>query len=285
MAVVPTPGLRFPDFLCIGAQKAGTTWLDANLRRHPGIWMPWIKELQYFNDVHIPAHRAWTGRHRLAHGAKATARVQRWAEAAGADSGTVERIQAMWGEPVSDDWYGRIFAHARADQLCGEVTPDYSLLPPEGIEHVRRLNPRMKIIFLMRDPVERCWSHLRMLGRGREDFDYLAAARNPEVLARADYPAIVRRWSDVFGRSNLHLVHFRHVEAAPTDVLREVSRFLGLAPDGVVTKHSARVVFRGEERPMPADVAAVLHDQIAAIFGRSGEFLRYSKLLLLVGLA
>jgi hypothetical protein len=281
MAVLPTPGPRFPDFLCIGAQKAGTTWLDANLRRHPGIWMPWIKELQYFNDVHIPAHRAWTGRHRLAHGAKAAARVQRWAAAAGAGSDAVDRIQAMWGEPVSDDWYGRIFAHARPDQLCGEVTPEYSLLPPEGIAHVRRLNPRMKIIFLMRDPVERCWSHLRMLAKGREDFDYLAAARNPEVLARADYPAIVRRWSDVFGRSNLHLVLFQHIETEPTSVLREVCRFLGLATADAVTKHSASVVFRGQERPIPVDVATILHERIAVMFGQLDEFDSRSKYYLL----
>jgi hypothetical protein len=258
MAVLPTPGLRFPDFLCIGAQKAGTTWLDANLRRHPGIWMPWIKELQYFNDVHVPAHRAWTGRHRLAHGAKVAARVQRWAEAAGAAGGTVDRIQAMWGEPVSDDWYGRIFAHARPDQLCGEVTPEYSLLPPEGIEHVRRLNPRMKIIFLMRDPVERCWSHLRMLGRGREDFDYLAAARNPEVLARADYGVIVREWTRAFGDRQLLSAWIEDISAEPSLFLRRVVAFLGLEWDAGVGRAAGERVFEGPAMDMPEAVRSAL---------------------------
>ena len=57
-----TPGVRnrlasllaaekaYPDFVGIGAQKAGTTWLGHNLQLHPEIWMPKIKELHYFNE-------------------------------------------------------------------------------------------------------------------------------------------------------------------------------------------------------------------------------------------
>ncbi|OGT83573.1 MAG: hypothetical protein A3H91_02535 [Gammaproteobacteria bacterium RIFCSPLOWO2_02_FULL_61_13] len=41
--------LTLPDFLCIGAQKAGTTWLYENLRRHPEIFLPHRKELHYFD--------------------------------------------------------------------------------------------------------------------------------------------------------------------------------------------------------------------------------------------
>src|SRR5262245_13183400 len=40
---------RFPDFLGIGAQKAGTTWLYEQLRRHPDVWLPPEKELHYFD--------------------------------------------------------------------------------------------------------------------------------------------------------------------------------------------------------------------------------------------
>src|SRR5689334_15761196 len=41
-----------PDFLCVGAQKAGTGWLYEQLRSHPDFWMPPVKELHYFD-------RAW----------------------------------------------------------------------------------------------------------------------------------------------------------------------------------------------------------------------------------
>ncbi len=44
---------RVPDFIGIGAQKAGTWWLRANLARHPGVWMPPLAELHYF-DRQLP---------------------------------------------------------------------------------------------------------------------------------------------------------------------------------------------------------------------------------------
>ena len=40
----------YPDFICIGAQKAGTTWLERNLRGHPQVWLPPVKAVRYFND-------------------------------------------------------------------------------------------------------------------------------------------------------------------------------------------------------------------------------------------
>jgi hypothetical protein len=188
--------------------------------------------------------------------------VQRWAEAAGADGGTVDRIRAMWGEPVSDDWYGRIFAHARPDQLCGEVTPEYSLLPPEGIEHVRRLNPRMKIIFLMRDPVERCWSHLRMLGQGRPDFDYLAAAQSPEVLARADYGRILRDWSVAFPPEQIVAAWPATVQGNAEDFLRRLCGFLALPEPSQFKCRANDKIFVGRSLPMPADVRELLRDML-----------------------
>src|ERR1700759_3980060 len=61
---------RYPDFLCIGAQKAGTSWLDRNLRRHPKLWLPPMKELQFFSHLYLPAARKWTTRQRQEKGAK-----------------------------------------------------------------------------------------------------------------------------------------------------------------------------------------------------------------------
>ena len=45
-----------PDFLCVGAQKAGTSWLYRQLEPHPDFWMPPVKELHYFDQL------SWTKR-------------------------------------------------------------------------------------------------------------------------------------------------------------------------------------------------------------------------------
>ena len=42
-----------PNFLCIGAQKSGTTWLYYNLKEHPQIWLPLYKEIHYFDEIYV----------------------------------------------------------------------------------------------------------------------------------------------------------------------------------------------------------------------------------------
>jgi hypothetical protein len=263
--------LRYPDFLCIGAQKSGTSWLDANLRRHPRIWMPWIKELQYFNHIHLPEHRAWTDGHRRSHAERAARGLVRRSEQGPLDLRILHRIAAIAAEPLSDAWYGRIFAHARADQLCGEVTPEYSLLPAEGIAHVRRLNPRMKIIFLMRDPVERCWSHLRMLARGQPGFDHLAACDLPDVLDRADYPRIVAAWRGAFGHDRVFVRWIADVSDNTERFWRELSDFLEWPWHPRIDEKSAEPVFVGPDIAMPAAVEQKLRSRLAPVYDALGS--------------
>ena len=53
------PMMPAPDFLCIGAQKAGTSWLDVMLRQHPGVFLPPMKEVHFYDFIYLPEHRRW----------------------------------------------------------------------------------------------------------------------------------------------------------------------------------------------------------------------------------
>jgi len=57
------PTMCLPSFLCIGAQKAATSWLFVTLQEHPDIWMPAIKELHYFDYLYVPQCRGWAHKH------------------------------------------------------------------------------------------------------------------------------------------------------------------------------------------------------------------------------
>ncbi|MEO0720491.1 MAG: hypothetical protein AAFZ06_16685, partial [Pseudomonadota bacterium] len=54
------PLIEGPSFFCIGAQKAGTSWLQAMFDRHPDIHVPFVKEVHYWDTVRAP----FAGRHR-----------------------------------------------------------------------------------------------------------------------------------------------------------------------------------------------------------------------------
>jgi len=261
---------RFPDFLGIGAQKAGTSWLAENLRRHPEVWLPWIKEIQYFNDIHIPAHRAWTGRHRSRHALDAIRRLLAGADRRGRapDLAVLRTLAAIGSAEPNDAWYADIFAHAEADRLCGEITPEYALLPRAGFAHVRRLNPRMKAILLLRDPLARSWSHLRMLAAGQQGFDLLAAARSPDIVARADYATTITRWRETFSPDSLHIDTLDAIATDPLAVLQRICCFLGLGFDPAWFPEAGKPVFTGPAVEMPEAVRRLLNERLAPCYER-----------------
>ena len=184
--------LRYPDFLGIGAQKAGTTWLHLNLRRHPGVWLPPVKELQYFNEIYVRRHRRWMEPYRRKHGIRALCHHidkvprEKW------NYRLIGRLTDIIDAEISDEWYGSIFALAQKRQICGEVSPQYSLLPDQGIEHILRLSPEVKIVFSLRDPIERNWSQIRMISTGKSlepRTDLVRIAELPDVVQRATQAA------------------------------------------------------------------------------------------------
>jgi len=240
-------GRRYPDFLGIGAQKAGTTWLHRNLSNHPQIWLPPVKEVHYFDEVHIEAHKRWAPAHRQNRGgallrdylARTTAEERR--------ADRIALLETFMEDTISDDWYGRLFGFARPAQICGEFTPEYSIMRAKGIRHVLQLSPDVKLILSLRDPIERCWSQIRMTDsrqKGSSLAELEEAARSLNVLGRADYPGIISRWSKFVPSERLHIVFMDDIAEKPLQVLNGVCDFLGLEflqgrfPDASVPVHT-----------------------------------------------
>ena len=134
--------MTLPDFLGIGTQKGGTTYLYELLKRHPQVFLAEPKE-QHFFSLH-------------------------WQRGA--------------------DWYRRQFASAAESQICGEITP-YYLFHPEVPARIQSLLPNVKLIVLLRDPVERALSqyfHSRRLGLEHMDLEEAFAAEHGRLKNSAE---------------------------------------------------------------------------------------------------
>lgn len=148
-------------FLCIGAQRSGTSWLHRNLSRQPLCWLPPHKELHYFDSLYVEGHRAFFRERRLAN-LKQVAAALEPAQATDAD---IQRLR--WyarfalAEHLDDAWYQSLFPTNGPWEACGEITPAYSMLPARGFEHLARLYPDVRILFIMRNPIDRVWSQIR----------------------------------------------------------------------------------------------------------------------------
>jgi hypothetical protein len=227
-----------PDFCCIGAQKGGTGWLYEQLREHPDFWMPPLKELHYFDRLWRSQRKAAASRFLfMGRGAGRFGAARKSAR----DERDLDFLNAM--ESLSErseidlQKYGALFA-AKEGLLSGDITPGYSTLQDEIIEQIVTCFPRMKVIFLARDPVERAWSNLSMWVRhGSIDrFDISDADQvirhllRPEVLVRSHPSKIVARWRRHVSPALFRVYFFDDLKRNPSALRRLIIEFLGGDP-------------------------------------------------------
>jgi hypothetical protein len=267
-------GCRFPDFLGIGAQKAGTTWLHRNLALHPDVWLPPVKEIHFFDEVHIPAHKRWTATQRRDRGSVVLRNYLARTPEVERDLRHIALLEDFIEGPASDNWYGRLFGIADPAQISGEFTPEYSNLPEDGIRHVLRLSPEVKLILSLRDPIERCWSHIRMDAKRRGGLDLPALERlsaSENVLARSDYPTILANWKKFVPGDRILAVFMDDIAAEPLLVLRQVCDFLGVAFPPKSFAKASLPVHRGEKAGMPPTVHAILKERLRPVYDALAE--------------
>jgi Sulfotransferase family len=243
-----------PDFLCVGAQKAGTSWLYRQLEPHPDFWMPPVKELHYLDNPNR------TKRH-----GQPRSKDER-------DACFLESIKDLsMRRHIDLDSYGRLFRH-KGPLLSGDISPTYSTLSDEIIERVVDHFPNLKVVFLARDPVERAWSQLSMGVRLGVINKFNAAdpeevVRNlliPGVLARSHPSKIVARWKRYVRPENFRIYFFDDLKENPAQLRQSILRFLGGDPD----KPSGRLRpydnnDAGREKPR---LTAKVRDRMAQFF-------------------
>ena len=232
--VTPQAGLRYPDLYCIGAQKSATTWLQALLGAHPLVWVSPVKELYFYNQLHLDTDAAWAPKRRRI-GVDQVIDVRRGRlgpESAGDPlSGLLHQIRR---DDVDDEWYGRIWAHAEERQVCVEIDPSYSLLPRSGIDHMKRLSPAARILLIARDPIERSWSQVRMLIReGQVPDAATAIARRADVIEFSRYSEILRRYLAVFPADQVRAYPYDLVRDDPDEFVRQLFGWLQLPVEGL----------------------------------------------------
>lgn len=263
---------RGPDFICIGAQKAGTRWLFDQLNNHPDFWMPAIKELHYFNEN---IHLKWAdplylkARYNLR---RLNRKLQR-SRMRPLEKSDVEWLRALiWlhGKPVNFDWYARLF-NPRENRLSGDVTPTYAIIADEKVETVCGNLPDAKIVYLVRDPIERFWSHYCMVSRQQEwqnTAEFASVERFIETGSGVRHSSVTRnvhRWRDNSGEERFGLFFFDDLKTDAIGLRRRIIAFLGGDPD----KPSGALPpdFNRKSRDPKVEMSPQVRDHLIALLG------------------
>ncbi len=210
---------RFPDFLIVGPQRTGTTWMHANLREHPEVFLSEPKELFFFSRIKNPDHPGY-------------------------QSDELDWYLRFFCDPpwlLASKYGFFLYRHQRLyrPKVRGEATASYAAVDPDVIEDIVTLNPDVKVILTVRDPVARAWSHATkdlVRNRGRElaevdDEAFQDFFRDSYQLRCADYRTLIENWSGRVKDGHLLVSTFDEIRDRPEQLLLDVMAFLGISSD------------------------------------------------------
>lgn len=251
-------------FVCVGAQKSGTTWLARVLSDHPELFLTPVKEIHYFDHVRgITAH--------LSH-AKRRSRYRKYHQRLWTQLHRFSAHRAQWAwyrdymrDPVDDDWYAALFRHRGTKRFAGEVTPEYAIIGRDGFEHIRRLAPAARVLFIMRNPVTRAWSHAlhHCRSEGLDAMRQTTAALvnilgQPHFQALGNYPETLDNMRAVFPPDQTLTLFYEDMHRDRAGALEQVCRFIGIGFDASALGPLDRRFNRGQEVALPEPVRAHL---------------------------
>lgn len=219
IAALP-PARMLPAYLIVGVKRAGTTTLQRVITGHPAILRPNVYKGSRYFDVNYARGWSWFRSHfpTTAYGA--------WR-------------RRVVGGPV----------------MTGEASP-YYLFHPLAMQRVRDALPDVKVVVVLRDPVERAWSHHAYeVARGFEHLDFETAIavederlageearivthpgyvshahRHYSYLARGRYDVQLRRLLAAIPREHVLAVAYEQLFADPKAHVARIHRFIGVAP-------------------------------------------------------
>lgn len=165
-----------------------------------------------------------------------------------------------------DAWYQSLF-DPDSPHAEGEITPAYALLDHHSVEQVRALAPQLRVWFVMRDPVDRAWSSVRLhlrrneLDPGLLDADWFEKRITAKSVARRNrYAETLDTWRSHFGDEAVLALPYQRATTNPTQFLSQISTHIGVdpapftAPTGLLATEIAATRNVGYELAMPDSI-------------------------------
>lgn len=200
------PEGKLPDFIIIGAMKSGTTSLHYYLGLHPEIFVSKEKELNFF----IKSNELSSG---------------------------------TWEKGI--DWYkSKFIGNAK---IHGETSPNYTVYPViKGIpERMHSVIPDAKLIYIVRDPIERIISHyIHRYAERKEDRTLTEALINFDnnlYIYRSQYYLQINQYLQYYSPQNILIISSEELSNTPQKTLQTIFNFLGVSDYSEIIKYQKKL--------------------------------------------
>ena len=193
------------DFFIVGAPKAGTTSLYHYLNEHPQVVMSSQKEPDYFSDNAIHEQGMYYGKNRV---------------------NTLDKYESLFAQKES--------------VVYGEGSVSY-LFYDNVAEDIKKYNPNAKIIIMLRNPIERAFSHYLMdyrLGLINDSFENIIAKKSnhknahlfyKQYIEVSKYAKQIQRYLDFFEKENILFIDYDDFKKNVSKTVDQVYNFLNIS--------------------------------------------------------
>ncbi|WP_227500002.1 sulfotransferase [Synechococcus sp. PCC 7335] len=240
--------IMLPNFLGIGTQRSGSTWLYENLKKHPDLYFPpFQKELHYFDARESTLSKSLLQRLFLLQDTRPS-----WLKSANGwrDKIFKEKVRESvlqlnliktfqytteYLTYNSDVLYSSAFELGH-QKLAGEITPSYSTLEKESVGYIHQTIPDLKIIFLMRNPIQRAWSHaLKDIRKTQSeklndisDEEFIVEFESRGSRLRGNYLRTLENWKFHYPDKQFLICFFEEISEAPDVLISRICNFLDI---------------------------------------------------------
>lgn len=158
------------------------------------------------------------------------------------------------------EWYrSRFDTRKICGTRFGEITPAYAILAPDKIRECYKNVPNIKLIYLLRNPMERAWSSAKMaLARAEMEISeasnqwFIDHFKSRGSMMRGDYEQCLRSWLSVYPEQQLLLCYYEDLKAEPEALLRRCFRHIGVEDDNYDWSVDLKSkVFASQDYPLP----------------------------------
>ncbi len=186
------------NFIVIGSQKCGTTWLFEKLKMHPKIYFPLGKEVGHWN------HKFY---------------------------------QSEVHRNIYNNFMNNSLVEM-SNYVCGDMSTFYALMPIEQIEKLYNHHPNIKLFLMVRNPILRAWSAIKMTYVYKKmDFHQLTNNKIKQAITHGDtselgkYDIIIKKWLKFFKPEQLKIIFFDDIPLNYRVILRDFCEFVDIQPE------------------------------------------------------
>ena len=223
-------------FLSIGMMKTATTWLNWVLRLHPDIYFSYEKEIHYFAHLYSSEmHLNRKMRFKKMRNSIMKEEQKRY------DPKELKK-KLIWysnyiDEPINDNWYINLFKNKTNEKYCADFSNLTCHVNKEGWRRIKNIARNLKVILILRHPVQRLFSHVNfhMLVISKHHqlsnwskADYLEFCKNDYIWKNSLYANIVENLITNVPKKQYCIYFYEDITKNMNKFIKNIENFLDI---------------------------------------------------------